>query len=519
MVEYPGAPNVSLDLSCKGKEEATSPDVIVDITTQDGEAWVRLPVTAAEVMMNKDGPADLNRTGKVKMPAEWNGESVVQYLNGFNQQVPTVENPLTGEDVPLENPYDLCRIYFRDQDDGIYDIVHFGYVGGVGPAAEDGVVKFWVYDPADLMRGIQVSKSFDQPTIQQVLNFALEGTDDNGRAVGLNQRSVFTNIRTTIAGLQTVALQKADKRQGFFGGFVDTEGAAPSPFNTGSGLLGVEDFFDDAWDILTEVTEDLLGGGVKRFQLNRHNMVDLMNWFADEVGGKWHFEPDDEGPVLFFDNTADSNPEVEGNEGEIARRRFVATEVDGEEDDGPFSDMPVFDTFDQLDNNALYDIKPFNTLYLYGETSTPAERNPGRSDTASGPGVYTEEFPFVKVVYPPLVDRAGGYEYAPSAVESDKIFLDNAASEAVKQFRKNVEEETEGSLEVKGTPHLLPYDYITTVPACGDIYENVNADPITYEINRVTHRRAAGERYRTDLGVSLVVDETELEISKEMRDA
>lgn len=499
---------MGLDFTCKADEPPTEPDVLVDLKTDFGPVeggWVRIPVTKCELWMNKDGPSDLTRTAKVEFPAEWGDDDMTRFVNGFS-----------GE----SEAYDECRIWFRDQDDGVYDLAHYGYVGGVGPTTDTGEFKFWVYDAADLMKGIQVSKSFDQPTIQQVLDFVVSGTDDSGQSVGLQDRSVFDNVRVTISGPQEVAIQKADKREGAFGSFVDTEGSEGfQPPDVGGGLLsGAADFFDDAWDIITEVGDDILGGGVRRFQLNRHNMIDVMNWFADEVGGKWHFEPTENGPLLFFDNTAELNPEAEGTEGEIARRRFRATEI--ENDDGAFSDLDVFDEVDQLDNDALFDIKPFNTLTLYGETSTPKERVEARTGhPVSGAGAYTESFPYVEVQYPPLLDRAGGYEYAPSAVESDKIFLKNAENEAIKQFRKHLEEETEGEVELKGTPHILPYDYMTAVPICNDVFTNVDVSPITYEVNRVKHIREAGDRYRTTCGVSLVMDESLLEVTSEMRDA
>lgn len=522
MVDYTGAPEVARDWSCKKDTAPVEPDVLVDIKNTDN-TWTRVPVTVCEVFAAKEGPSDLMRTGKVKVPGEWgdgdgNRRSIINEINGF--------------DANNDEPYDECRIYFRDNEDGIYDIVHYGYIGGVGPATENGVFKFWVYDAADLMRGIQVSKQFDQPTIQQVLNFVLDGTDDNGRPVGLRKRSVFDNIQTTIAGPEEVAIQKADKRDTAIEGVSFGDGIGIEFGDTGGGLLSAAaDLFDDAWDVITEEGDDILGGGIKNFRLNRHNMVDLMNWFADEVGGKWHFEPSDEGPVLFFDNTAEENPEFEGTEGEIARRLFAATEIP----DDAFtpqgfeepSDVPIyqrktiFDEVDQLENEALYDIKPFNTLYLYGESSTSLERQPQNTSysTTGGPGAYTSKFPYVKVQYPPLVDRAGGYEYAPSTIESDKTRLQNAKKEAVKEFRLHLEEETEGNIEVKGSPHLLPYDYYTSLPVCDDIFAAVDATPITYEINKVKHRRAAGERYTTELGVSLVLDEEQLEVEAELREA
>jgi hypothetical protein len=538
-------PAADLDFSVK-EETVTNPDVIVDI--KEGEdTWVRIPVTMIELFINKDGPSAVTRTAKVKFPAEWGGQSISQYINGFQAQ----NQSETGD------PYDECRIFMRDQHDDRWQIVHYGYIGGVGPANDTGVFKFWCYDPADLMRGIQVSKSFGSPTIAQVTRFVLDGVDENGRDVGINQRSVFDNIKPYLAGPQEVKQQKDDNSNL---GVSEAEQTATLfdfsgsiGFSVGPYQIDLADTIDDIFDLVagTEVTQGLLGGQ-KRFQINRHNMVDLMDWFAAEVGGKWHFEPTPDGPILFFDNTSAGNTPEEPD-GEIARRVFVEEEIINEETSfnldeiedvssaieeindifqdvdpaeasegvGPsgFTDKDVFAPVDTLDNSALADIKPFNTLVLYGEATTYRQRYKQRYGAAGAAGAYTEEYPYIELTYGPLLDRAGGYEYSAPPIESDKIYLDQAKKQAIEEFRKHLSEETEGTITLKGEPHIVPYDYIRTIPACNDTFPNAEAQPITYEVNSVKHTRSAGERCTTELGVSITFSESDLDVTAEYRKA
>lgn len=521
---------VKVDIKIEGdiNDHPNLPDPDFNNAT-DEDNWVRIPVTLCELWINKDGPADITRTAKVKFPAEWNGRGIAQYVNGFNAQ--------------NEAPYDECRIWFYDHEDEVYQVAHYGYVGGVGPASENGVMKMWVYDPADLMRGIQVSTAFGEPTIQQIVNFVVDGADAEGNPVGLQRRTVFDDIQTYIAGIQEVKVQKEDLSN--FGSIEGVESDQPEGVMEALGTLGQmqlnqEDLIDDISDYMfgTEVTDGILGGQ-KRFQLNRHNMVDVMNWFAAEIGGKWHFEPSPDGPVLFFDNT--SSRGIEREDGAFTRRMFMDDELvpdapggtqqvinsaqDERGDVSDYKDRNAFTTVDVLDNNALYDIKPFNTLYLYGESNqnsatyqalTNSGGSPVSPATAAAATVYmTEQFPKVKVTYPPLVERAGGYEYAAPVVNSDKIYLKQAEQAAIKEFRKHLEEETEGNIQLRGEPYILPYDYLRTVPHCNDTFINADVTPITYEVNGVKHIRSAGQQYKTEVGVSMVFDEELLEVESE----
>lgn len=516
------------DLSCKSDNPPQEPEVRVDV--RQGDQWVRIPVTSVELWINKDGPADVTRHAKVRFPTEWGGNDITQYINGLQ----------ASEERDDSTAYDRCRIWFYDHETNAYQIAHYGYIGGVGPS-DTGVNKMMVYDPADLMRKIQVSKSFGDPTIAQVASFCVNGEDDNGNPVGLEQRSVFKNISYYIAGPQEVKNQKTDMR--------DLGGAEPSKSDISIMGFNLSDYVDDIFDFYfgSEVTGGVLGGQ-KRFQFNRHNLVDVMDWFMSEIGGRWFFEPSPEGPILFIDNTNAQNEEGERNEdGDYARRLFIDDMIGLADRDEPglapnespsdqgfagdiseYTDRHAFTTVDVIDNTAMYDIKPFNALELMGESRTFRERYGRAGGTmadeanfggAGSPGAYTEVFPYVKVTYPPLVERAGGYEYTAPAVESDKVYLDQAVRQAKKEFEKHLEEESEGSITIKGEPFIMPHDYIQVIPHCGDTFANTEVNPITYEVNRVKHKREAGSRYTTELGVSLVYDESLVEIEKEYRRA
>jgi len=219
-------PDADLDFSQKNDNAPMNPEVVVDVKQdidvtddaqllEDGaelvvgeeveagdeyetkkEQWIRIPVTEVTEWINKDGPADMTRTARIKFPFEWGDHSIIQYINGFNSQNNLAEQ---------NDPYDECRIFFFDNDIDEWVTAHYGYVGGVGPANTEGVGKFWVYDPADLMQGIQVSKNWSEPSMGTVIDFMLRGTDNDGDPVGLEKRSIFDGpIPVSFVGKQEI---------------------------------------------------------------------------------------------------------------------------------------------------------------------------------------------------------------------------------------------------------------------------------------------------------------------------
>lgn len=514
-----------LDFSCKSDDPPQESEVRVEVK-EDGK-WVRIPVTMCELSINKDGPADITRTAKVKFPLQWGGHDIAQYINGFS-----------GID---DNEYDECRIWFYDgepTDENHYEINHYGYIGSIGPAAETGVGKFWVYDPADLMRGIKVSETFEDPTIYQILDFVQNGYDDQGRPVGINHRTIFDNIGVYLAGEEEVRKTKEhleQRREDGFGFGVDDEEDADWSIETpdlpvvGSFQIDITNSFQDMIDYYfgTDVTEGVWRwGSDKQFKLNRHNMVDLMNWFAERLEAKWHFEPTPEGPVLFFDNTKSVRSDGQDKD-EFSRREFFDRNIFGSLDSigsgdpSDFENRDVFEPVDVIHNQALIDIKPINSLELLGEAHNPSDRTPNvRHTVGTGMGAQTEEFPFVRLEHTNLVQNANGQTYEPSAVESDAERLEDAEVEAKKEFRKHLEEETEGNMVIKGDPYIMPYDYITVNPICRGTFSETDVPPIEYEVNSVTHRRTAEEPYKTKLGVSIKFSDSDINIvTSEYREA
>jgi hypothetical protein len=542
-------PSVARDFSCKSDNPPSHPDVVVDI--RENGQWVRLPIVESTLWINKDGPASITRTAKVHIPSVWGDVSIGQFINGFrNQETSTYSAPSPDREFSDEPAYDVCRIMHHDAQTDQWRITHYGYVGGVGPGAQNGTLKFWVYDPADLLRGIEVSKSWANPTLSNVINFAINGVDDRNVAVGLTQRSIFEEpVRTRVLGDNTIPpIKRKDVREAVSAQQVGEEDGVQTTFDNLSGWLNkaveavsqsdlankiakeleeTQSLTDDtSFDIassdipfIPSLAADLAGLGTqKRFQVNRNNMVDHINWFTSLIDARWWFEPTVSGPMLIIDATAYKPGDGQGT---FQRREL--------RDEKILDEQPLSMAVDVLNNNALSDIKPFNSLELYGETTTYRERYGSSVDPdlvddrnasteedfgeSASPGAYTEEYPYVELTYKPLLQRAGGYPYNAPPIESDEIYLDQARAAAIKQFRKHLSEQTEGEIELLGEPHALPYDYLTALPVCNETYVGSNSVPITWEINGVRHETRPNERYKTTTGVSITFDESQLDIT------
>jgi len=527
-------PTPDADFSVKD-DCKTNPDVVVDIFERGN--WIRLPVVSVEQRMNRDGPADITRTAKVTVPSQWGNQPIDEFIDGFRRD---------------SGGYDKCRIYFRDQRTGDWEQRHYGYVGGVGPAADAGQYKLWVYDVADLCRAINCSKSFNNTGPTDVAEFVIGGEDARGEDVGLEERSVI--------------------------GDIDVE------------------FWQPNREIYTE--QNVLGR--KSFEVNRDNLVAVLDWCAESINADWFFEPRDDGVTLVFqfndytfdniftfelDLGFDSEFDVEPLPADIQRQQSVtiapevdtgSLNVDGETGnfDGPLTrafiadeldiqgeidsttvtyatfderdPIPINGRFDLLDNNALLDIKPFNTIEAYGATfqidsddGTAVSGEPGDGqysssglgpssvdratkntrDEASSEGGETRKFPYAKVQYPPLINRAGGYEYTSKPLNINSQDLGEVENRAKKEFHKHLEEVTEGSMTMKGNPQLLPGDFAVAAPVCNDTYTVATANPITWEVNSVRDIRASGEQYKTEIGCALSLYDGSLDVESYLREA
>ncbi|AGF91204.1 hypothetical protein HAPG_00018 [Halorubrum phage GNf2] len=483
---HPSLPPVARDFSCKNNDTATSrPEAVVDIT-EDGE-WVRLPVVDATTTINKDGAADITRTAEITAPATWgrsrDGEKVQIYdLIGIDG----------GQD---PNKYDEARVYYWNDYVDRYQLVHFGYVGGVGPARENGVVRFFAYDVADMLPNVSVGKSWDNPTAPAVVQYVT------------NQLTANTHL--SVNGFSTTAQ----------GETVDVVGAIESFdiafdgwVNENVPIITIDENTNDQF-LNPEWQDDFLKtGGHKHFTRNRHTLVDILEWLTNEIGGSWYFKPSDDGVTLVVNNG------TENTDG-MARTSYT----DGQEDLGQldyvrgYNPAPV----DVLQNTSLEDLKPINYLELDGETvdSFLGGRFDGikaglETTVLGAPEQHSDKYPHIEVSYPPLLERTDGFKVGPRKIESGATTLAEARQQAIEAFLQRHEDNTDGSIVLRGTPSIRPFDYMTSVPVCNTIFD-ADMNPIQYEVNEVVHRSPPDGHYKTELGVSLAIDESQLEITQD----
>lgn len=489
--DHESLPSVDLDFSCKSESQSTQPEAVVDIKN-DGQ-WVRLPITRAETRVNKDGPADLMMTSRIDLPVTWGSTPDAK------NKIPIYEYVGAAKKDDGENAtFDLARVYYWNQYTEEYSIEQFGYVASIGPSNENGVFRFYIYDAADLMTNISVTKTYDSPTAESVARFV--AYDDE---YGLENNSPIPILVVSSTGLGedvdiTGFFEENTMASDIIGWFDDT-----TPILK---FLDIEDE-DEQLNPLREYADDALHtGGHKHFRRNRHTLVDVMDWLTDEIGGTWYFEPRAEGVALVVNNGV-------GDDFKIGRSAYYDGQFDPEglEYINGFNPAEV----DIVHNSSLEDLKPINFLELNGESADSflginVDRNVFEGPLGAPRG-HTDKYPHVEVSYPPLLERTNGQKLGPKPIESGKQTLSEARQQAVKEFKKSHEDNTDGSIEIRALPPIRPYDYIAAVPVCNDTFGS-EMNPIQYEVNSVIHQVNAEDAYKTKLGVSIALDEDAIEV-------
>jgi len=486
-------PDVDLDFSCKNEVQSTQPEAVVDINS-DGQ-WVRLPITKVETRINKDGPADLSTTSRVDLPVTWG-----QTPNA-EEKIPIYEYVGAAKKTDEENAtFDTARVFFWNKYTEEYSIEQFGYVASVGPSNQNGAFRFYIYDTADLMTNIAVTKTYDSPTAESVAKFVA-----NDEEYGLEANTPIPIIAVS----STAAGEEAEVDGAYETMAADTAGW----LNENVPVLKFQQGEDSLLNPFREFVDDTLHtGGHKHFRRNRHNLADVMDWLTDEIGGAWYFEPRPEGVVLIVNNGG-------SDDFQIARSAYYDGQFDPEGLDyiNGFNPAPV----DVIHNSSLEDLKPINHLELNGESADSfLGVNTDRTilgGPLGAPRGHTNKYPHVEVTYPPLLDRTGGRELGPKPIESGKQTLAEARKQAIKEFKKKHEDNTDGSIEIRALPAIRPYDYIGAVPVCNDTFD-ADMNPIQYEVNSVIHNVKAEDAYRTKLGVSIALDEDALEVNATYND-
>jgi hypothetical protein len=471
--------------------EADQKKVRVEISAAG--QWIEIPTTEVELYENKGKDVGVVRTARVMFPQQWAGESVSKYLSGF-----TPENP---------EEFNYARIYFKDAG-GNWWLKHFGFVGGVGAAAQDNVGKCFVYDLSRLLNGKAVSLSFDDAQPAEIVNSTAEVIVDETPA---------PVIQTLVWQLGT------DERIGPRIDDIDTSAAAVNP---PSGSVGTDLDAAPSIDISLDESPASSGPGVettsdtilgeqqpslsKTFTENHDTIIDVLNWVAKKTDGEWWLQPMQYGVNLVL-NLFGGGPKKQFIQREATQRN------DFESVDDFRGEYRVTNIVDVLENNVLYDVQPNNTVQVRGVANTTYGGDAIKPfedayDYLSS-GSVTREYPVVVATSPELVEAAGGMQLQPRVIESNATTLDEAENEAITELQNELASAGEGTIRLRSAPRVSPYDKVDAFETCGEYISELSS-PVPYEIESVVHRQSSGGLYDVEAEVSIYSGREQINIAR-----
>ncbi|UBF23176.1 baseplate hub [Haloarcula tailed virus 2] len=519
-------------------EDITNPATGESISQPE---WVEIPTTKVELAINEDGQADINRYARVDFPTEWDGVSVIQFIDGYN---------------PKDASITYCRIWFKNDNDN-YVLQHFGFAGGVGTTSDLGVSKMWIYDLNELMKAVPASFTFMHPTPMEVMNAVTEEIN-NISGIMLNPTIIPPNTQDEVKELI---------RQAFTGQTTNPKQAELLPYS----ILADNELTEEESDELQENFETSIVAttGIdfdidirnlefdvrlneKVFAPNRDTLIDVMNWLATKMSAKWHIEPFPNGGRIVMDVFPDSRSFVQEDvivdfaDGVFENSEFSSTINAYTDDQGR---LPVHNSVDVIANSALADIRPHVSVIVRGETSSSISDRllttvGGVGRAALGQSALdavenrlipqynlipdarqpSKQFPEATATVAPFAERIDSIGNAraatlrPPLIESDSRTIEGVERDAREALLERASEAGEGEIEMFGEPHLMPYDRILTYPTCGGLVPAVGVPPIAYRVTEVRHVATAGDVYRSKAQVSLFIGREDIEIESEMID-
>lgn len=530
------------------------------------ENWIEIPTTSVEQWVEKGDAAAIQRTAKVEFPLEWGTDDGTVEHNSPRRLVDSAAES-QGE------PFGFARIWFQNAE-GEWILTHLGWIGGVGPTGNGTTGKFWIYDFAELLSSVPIGVTFDNPTLRQAMEQIARITNDNTPipvgevkyipptgeeiqaytsrdefedeiapsefAVNVPEAEnvqrgdfsqYFTNDSPRVAIGQTAEAVGLGAPAGTTYDATGTIDTSQGDAETRSDALG-EAVSGDVGDSIGTAIDPDEETTVKKFVENHDTLGDVYEWLQRKIEGKVHFEPNLNSVTMLTDVST-------------SRRVFAQDSVvDEYEGIGmsnldwvpsllgdwlPIDDLEIpyawHEEVSVINNDALFEMKPINTLHLRGDTSKSLvvegsgfDGQQAQIGSFGGAGFRagSKTYPVVKVQVPSLLEAAEGVELAPSVVESDADELDKAEREARKQLSDKLEEATEGSILLEGEPRIMPYDRLDSFEVCqGDVtYEQV---PVSYEVESVKHVKQSDGTFKTDLNVSIWAnDKTIRTVKKEM---
>jgi len=405
-----------------------------------------IPTTSVETTVSTDGNADITKITEVKYPLKWGGKDIASQITAFS---PNSEATYSKATVSFQN--------VRSGKGGDYYDVHYGFVRGGGGTDKSGEGKFYVDDPSSMFSSIPFSGKYDRPSVGTVLKDVV------------------------------------------------SEFNANSPFNASAGSVDNETVADDG--ILSTFLRFGFGipGAIlansKSFKSNRHTLADVMKWVTETENGRWYFGYDG-GLKLVYDND-DSTAITYNSHGMVGRgaskRQLLNSGGRFTDGGGPYIDI--------IENDAISEINPVNTLTVHGKTGIALFGY-------QADWIPADKFPAVTVEYPPFVKAANGQNVTAGIQETKSVSLEAAEGAAKRKLAEQMRGASQGDILCYGRPDIEPFDRIVAPPECSDMFPNQNVTPVEYEVTAVTHRKESTKELRTTVDVGPHIDESKIAVSE-----
>jgi hypothetical protein len=243
--------------------------------------------------------------------------------------------------------------------------------------------------------------------------------------------------------------------------------------------------------------------GKTRFKANEHTLLDVLDWVLEHIGGRFYFDYDNgSDDLVFVYDFAPTAPTAE------AKHLGGNTEV--------------------IQNNALYEISPINTVTVQGKTNNAVDTVVNTAeDIANAANFVTggemdfggeKGFPEATVYHEQLRQLSGGATLKPPIKETDTTDKRSTEIAATKRLKDILDNAGGGEIVTRPFPIALPYTEFVSKPACGDAVD-VDVPPISYEIEEIKHvvsAKASDNRPSayTKLNVSMFIDTDDMVVEQ-----
>ena len=414
---------------------------------------VEIPTTDVSTYMDKNGPADINSAAHVECPIQWGGASIADIIAPF--QVETQEGTMT-----------FCRVYKRNRrNSNEWKLIHHGFISGVGGSGKQGRLRFWSHGFEELAQHIPFGHSFQNADPRAVarntmINFQINtpvfvaedslilGPNSSREQVSMpddpemsiNPDAFYFDAEVPDSQLDSLQVEHRE----FLGGI-------PIVGDTVAGF-----FYGDRDGYITP----------QEFLLERHTIVDALNWVCEVNNGIWYFEPLEHGTRLDID--------FAGDNGELSR-------LEKSQDRG---DIKI------IKNTALQETAPINTVIATSDVAKVEIRATNLWDRA--------------ITFARDVPQGGDAEIMARLahhIDIEAYSINETINKAKDRMRELTSKQGDGEIILYGDEDLQPHDIIAANYTCAE-YIDDRFEELQWEIEEIHHLCEAGSMFKTRLYVS-----------------